>query len=352
MPERYISLQFLRACAAWSVVFLHYSQIYRDFDAITLLERLFTFYGGLGVDIFFVISGFIMALSLTNRPKTAAGFAWDRFVRIAPAYWVATVVFLIAIQLPLWEHIDFLTQWGWQELIYSVLFIPHEHQAGIGIIPVLTVGWTLNYEMFFYALLALGLLINTKKALPITLVTVLILPVLNKVAFNTGPIAGSFLLYEFGFGLLIFQVAVKLGQIHKRPLVLQIALGVACALIALGALKFKFQFHAADMIVAIALVLGCVCSEAVFHKVPRFITSIFMHLGNLSYSTYLLHVPAMLFVGVWVDRSRDNDPMLIMLSIAVTYVMSWISYTLIEQKLSKALKKPSPPQTAKTSVSY
>jgi len=339
MPERYISLQILRACAAWFVMFHHYSQVYRDLEAITFLERLFTYYGALGVDIFFVLSGFIMALSLNHRPKTAGGFAWDRIIRIVPAYWIATAVLLCALQLPLWEYVSFLTQWGWQELIYSMLFVPHQHQSGIGIIPILTVGWTLNYEMFFYALLALSLLISTKRAVLVALTVVLALPLIGWTGVNVGPIAGSFLLYEFTFGLLIFQIVVKLGRIHERPLALQIGLTIGCALIALVSSKFKFQFHAADMIIAITLVLSCVSGEAVFRAIPRPAASFLVHLGNLSYSTYLLHVPAMLFVGTWVDQSRDNDPMLIILSVGLTYLLSWANYNLIEQRLSKQLKK-------------
>ncbi len=77
MTEQLVSLQYLRALAAWMVVFHHYVQVFRNFKPEGGIERFFTYYGNLGVDIFFVLSGFIMAYSMSNRKTSAVGFFWS-----------------------------------------------------------------------------------------------------------------------------------------------------------------------------------------------------------------------------------------------------------------------------------
>lgn len=111
------------------------------------------------VAVFFVISGFIMCL-ITE--KDASGFFRRRLLRIAPFYWLCTFAYLVVMfRWPM------LRPWSWdadftQKFGRSIFFI-----AGDGL-PLLGVGWTLNLEMYFYALLALALLISRSWAPAIT----------------------------------------------------------------------------------------------------------------------------------------------------------------------------------------
>ena len=117
-------------------------------------------FGGAGVDIFFVISGFIMVYTTMDREITPWSFMADRIARIVPAYWAATLgVFFLALVAPSLLQTSHM-QWG--ELFKSLVFVPFRKANGL-VQPVLFVGWTLNYEMFFYLMFAAGLLNSQQK---------------------------------------------------------------------------------------------------------------------------------------------------------------------------------------------
>jgi exopolysaccharide production protein ExoZ len=137
--EIFRSIQYLRAFAALSVLLFHITQ--RGSHGVTV--------GAAGVDVFFVISGFIMATITNARVITPFEFLRDRLVRIAPAYWIVTLfLVLLAAAVPL--SFPTFTAPAYH-LLFSLAFIPHTDPLG-GSFPVLVPSWTLNYEMFFYGL--------------------------------------------------------------------------------------------------------------------------------------------------------------------------------------------------------
>ncbi len=121
-------------------------------------------WGGAGVYMFFVISGFIMVhISWENFGKrgASADFLGRRIIRIVPLYWLATLAALASHKV--WATHG--THAGWMDLAYSLAFIPY-FSGEDGWYPILPGGWTLNYEMMFYAVFALGLTLPRKLALP------------------------------------------------------------------------------------------------------------------------------------------------------------------------------------------
>lgn len=156
-----VGLQALRAVAAMMVVVKHASQV--TSGASPWLDL-----GEAGVDIFFVISGFVMAWTtrLGAPPAAAAAraderwretraFVGKRLLRIVPLYWLAS----------LWTARRELAQGHFgTPLLKDFFFVPHASVAEAHrIFPLLTPGWTLNYEMFFYALVALSLLAPLRR---------------------------------------------------------------------------------------------------------------------------------------------------------------------------------------------
>ena len=157
IKPRYISIQYLRAIAALWVACFHFG----------LSQGVGFDFGRIGVDIFFVISGFVMWLTLCNPETTAKTFVIHRVIRIVPLYWIMTMALAAAATIkpnlfPL-DHPEFY------HVIKSLLFIPHASQDSTK--PLLSAGWTLNYEMFFYTLLLLTFALSkTKKIIVMTLV--------------------------------------------------------------------------------------------------------------------------------------------------------------------------------------
>jgi exopolysaccharide production protein ExoZ len=147
--DRLFGLQYLRAVAAIGVVAFHGSE-----------AAGFPIYAGAtGVDIFFVLSGFLM-VEITNDRSRPAAFLRNRIERVVPLYWIATTA-MLACGLAGYFRGDLTLP----NTIGSYLFIPIAHPTRGGL-PLLTVGWTLNYEMMFYAIFALALFLPQRRRMP------------------------------------------------------------------------------------------------------------------------------------------------------------------------------------------
>ena len=146
------SIQYLRAFAAFGVVLFHsLDGTGHDFP-----------FGAAGVDLFFVISGFLMWTTTAREDAEIGRFVVSRLRRIVPLYWIATSLTLALSSLA--PHFFYQATWQPVRVIKSLLFVP---QTGIqgGIFPVLYQGWTLQYEMFFYALFALAMCFALRRRL-------------------------------------------------------------------------------------------------------------------------------------------------------------------------------------------
>jgi exopolysaccharide production protein ExoZ len=152
------NIQVLRAVAALAVVGHHVlSELQARFGlgSFGLLDSM----GRAGVDLFFVISGFIMFHATHGVQQTPVRFWTNRVVRIAPLYWLVTL--LVAA---LW--VAGLAPFGVakldvQDVMSSLAFLPDVRADGSPY-PVLGVGWTLVYEMYFYVLFGLCLLLRSQ----------------------------------------------------------------------------------------------------------------------------------------------------------------------------------------------
>lgn len=197
------SIQYLRAIAAVSVVAFHMLQGHWLFD-----------FGKYGVDIFFVISGFIVVAITDGRSVTPRRFFLDRLTRIVPLYWAATamVIFLGWYGVYTTPMENSLSA-GY--ILKSLFFIPAEAPySSQNIWPLYYLGWTLNYEMFFYAAFASMLLLPISYRLTVLTLTFIALvsigflyePQNPALATYSGPrlmefLSGAFLGRIFGFDL-------------------------------------------------------------------------------------------------------------------------------------------------------
>jgi len=146
------NIQVLRAFAAITVAVFHTGFVLPHLRA----------FGSFGVDVFFVISGYIMARILDPASVSSSDFFFRRrILRIVPPYWFFTILlFLAAAHSP---QLMKSTRATAADLLQSLFFIPFTKSNGL-IQPLLFVGWSLNYEMFFYLALAIGLLLYKRRA--------------------------------------------------------------------------------------------------------------------------------------------------------------------------------------------
>lgn len=146
-----LSVQILRAAAALLVLAFHvqHEAVFRlGFPDAPRLG-----FGAAGVDIFFVVSGFIMVWStrdMAGQPGAARAFLARRLVRIVPLYWIMTTVLLVGMLVWPPQHFRGVDP---AHLVASYLFLPWPNPEG-GPAPFYGLGWTLNHEMFFYAVFA------------------------------------------------------------------------------------------------------------------------------------------------------------------------------------------------------
>jgi peptidoglycan/LPS O-acetylase OafA/YrhL len=322
-----ISVQALRALAAWAVVCHHFMQIFFDFHPSGPIGRFFTEKGAVGVDIFFVISGLVIYLSTVNKDIPVRRFMLNRVIRIVPAYWLYTLVMglLVVVAHPLLPHqvVD------WQSFILSLLFIPSENPGGYGLYPTLNVGWTLNYEMLFYVLFSMVFLFQQRlRPLIIGAALFAVTDVLGRSGLISRFYAND-IVYEFLLGIGI-GVIYRRGWITERLWLPLLAIG--------GALLTIKQLQPDVRIVnwglpSAVIVVACISLEP-YLRGSRLLKT----MGDCSYSVYLLHV--LVLYGGWLasERFGFNPYAVFAVCVPVIALGSWLSYEWIEKGLYRRMK--------------
>lgn len=208
--HRLYGLQILRFFAAFAVLLEHVMHEALSFGITPngLIATLEPVDFGVGVDVFFVISGFIMlhiSADKFGRPGASGEFLLRRIVRLVPLYWLFSAAMLAAMLLVPGQLAH--THFDPAHIAASFGFIPWLDATGLAH-PVLGLGWTLNYEMYFYAVFALMLLLPLRAGLW-TLCGLFVLlaaahlampPGAVQLVFWTDPIILEFL---FGIGLAL-----------------------------------------------------------------------------------------------------------------------------------------------------
>ena len=159
MNKKLNNLQALRAFAALNVVLFHLIGASASYGFRVDHLKIFEGWGFNGVDIFFVLSGFIMVYIQKDKTISPIAFFIDRITRIAPLYWLLTgTVLALAYVFPSIFRSDVSNI-----KIHSLASIFFMSQSLLGKMPVLYDGWTLEYEMLFYLSIAIGLFFRTKN---------------------------------------------------------------------------------------------------------------------------------------------------------------------------------------------
>ena len=350
-----VALQVLRGCAALAIALVHLETEWRALGAVPQgWTRPFPWEAG--VDVFFVISGFVMVYAsagLFGREGGARLFLARRTARIVPLYWLTTtlVLALVALKPDLMRSAVATPEM----IAASFLFIPWTRPDGL-VQPVYTLGWTLNYEMFFYVVFAAVLALRMGRRTSVATV-------------------GAILLLLIGFGLLVRPASQPLAFWTSSMLiafVLGMALGLArvegvtlplparIGLLAIGislfwfvggdlAMRtgrdtaFVFALPSACLVAACGLGPGRPEGRQRDGSPSHWLARAGESLGDASYAIYLLHPFAIRGTLKAIDISGLGPRLgvvgLTIAALAATIALALVSYRFVERPLTRLARR-------------
>jgi exopolysaccharide production protein ExoZ len=331
-------VQYLRAAAALFVVYFHARITPRYALGISDPGAVF---GGVGVDIFFVISGFIMWQIGAAKLLPATDFLKKRLTRIVPMYWIATFCMfpmpLISGTISDGNTIDF------KQLTASLLFVPWpSHALQSGFAPVYGPGWTLNYEMFFYVVFAMALMLRDRRKLLIFITSFFVAIVLLGWLLNFGGILGVYtgsITLEFVYGVLIGWLITTKGPLPAPVAIAASIMGLSLLAWFPDEQALPFARFLTWGIPSALVLLGLVSLE---YRFGGWKSSLARLLGDASYSIYLTHLftIGIIFV-IWrkiglvsVDKNWSAEAVsFIALSFILSSFVGVLSYLYLERPI-------------------
>lgn len=320
--RRYLGLQALRAIAAFMVLVQHSVIIAsRTVDAGDMMTFRKLGLGTIGVYLFFTISGFVMALSSNT---TAKRFSVHRIARIYPAYFAASLLGAAALLVS--GAIGF----GSIHINASFFLLPSSQVISPFSVPF----WTLIYEVFFYAVLALMLasgLSSTTRAAMMTAWATAIVAYAGIAGMPSIPKPGILILFSAANVYFIAGYALSWAMTHNRP----------AAFVAPMLVIFAGQAFAAPGLAGATLYLP-LCAATVFLAARVEVMklgAVTVQLGDYSYGLYLLHLPLMVAVSATLKNSGLSF-------VAIAWIMfllcgtSAMAFGWLDHKVYKSTLKP------------
>ncbi|GBQ87303.1 acyltransferase [Gluconacetobacter johannae DSM 13595] len=322
-----VSLQYLRAVAAIGVVLFH--QFQNILPSIQFFQH--------GVDLFFVISGFIMIALTDGRDIGPRHFYLDRLARIVPPYWAATALTVLLAAGGIFT--PSVTDRSAGHLLASLLFIPAWGPGG-HVWPTLYLGWTLQYEVFFYLIFGALLMLDSSRRLGVLSVLFGALVMLGAVWPPHTPaltVYTSPLLLEFLAGMLLGRLyGIRLNRMPGGWIA-----GATAALTAGFLLLVPFHHDLLFGAGAIFIVSAVLALERAGYM-PR--SRILLELGAASYAIYLFQQIAFDVTGRMIGKAADLSglPVLATILLHPANVLAAIVLGLL---MHRYLEKPLTEQT-------
>ncbi|PKI18170.1 acyltransferase family protein [Colwellia sp. 12G3] len=327
-------LDYGRFFAAVIVVFFHYTFNGIANGKIESLKHVdslieFTKYGYLGVELFFMISGFVIFNSAKNR--TPAEFALSRAIRLYPSYWFAVIF-------------TSLFAWYWGGDLMSVTpsqimmnftllqnYLSIDHVDGVY--------WTLVYEVKFYALVFFLLIIGLKNHLNQLF---MLWPIAMLGAFITGhddlPYLGGYF-YYFSAGALFALLQIDKSLKNILSIIISFGLGLLYsteqALVKSESMGVVFSEY------IVGLIIICFFAFFIFmntQKAQSLTLPLSKTLGALTYPVYLIHAH---FGYMFISKygTEENKFFIYIVTISIVLSVSYFMYRVIEVRLSTVWRR-------------
>jgi len=354
-PNRLGSIQRMRGVAALLVVIAHGIDVairHDDTVSVPALAQLgyFRDFGAIGVDLFFVISGFVMALSTSTLvgSQGAGRFLTLRWIRVAPPYLIATAAYMAIF------YILDRTVPSVSSLWNAVLFIP-ALDTDRYTYPPIGVGWTLSFEVTFYLITAVTVMAVPRRARAQVLLAVLVIlsvlgfafrPDVYLLSWLTNPI---YLEFAFGVGAYLLW---RRGLVTKRHW-WWTALGAAAAASLLLELFVGYGGSAGDEIFdgasgATRVFLWGIPSALILTALLPLKAAgsglagrVLQTLGDASYSIYLVHMLAFVPLEALLNRMPPTPAgdLVVLVAVLVGVGAGVLYYRLCERPVTEWLRR-------------
>lgn len=332
----------------------------------SLMDRL-TANAIFGVEVFFIISGFIICHSTKSIVSAsfhnAAAFLVKRILRIYPVYFVILALYVLIFYKNLYTGVPEGGSLSTNSIIRSIFLIPLDWNSsppyyGWGTI---IASWTLGYEMYFYLIFAMSMTISIKYRAVISSITMITVSIALSLAFNNNIIIdaqryyfqggvlishfgfiGNPIVYDFILGMVIAQLVPLFNKYNLNNGVIN------SFAIALLGFCFVFWFNGVSeghgltrsAYIAFTIVICVIILEK--NSILKF-GNILISLGTISYSFYLIHVPVKKFIELYgqsigLDINSRSAPLYIS-SIIISICLSYVIFNVIEKPFINAGSK-------------
>lgn len=320
--QRLLFLDSLRGLAALSVVFFHYTSVYRSLYGHSFSEQYDFGFGLYGVELFFMISGFVIFFSL-SKIKTGKDFLFNRAVRLYPAYWVSVLLTFSCVQFFGLEGLGT----SFTDLLVNLTMF----QKLVGVPDVDGVYWSLFSEWMFYLMMLV--LFVTKKLDKMLWVGALWLGLnfINIHFFHFGSVSRLFNLYHgvfFYSGILFYLL--KTDPERKRVVHLHLLAAFAVAL------SFFALKGWADMLVVASFYIVFYLSLS--GKMEFMVNKPLLFLGSISYALYLIHQYLGFIVLNQIKPYFGDSLLIVVPPIIVSITLAYLITRYVEQPVVTVLK--------------
>ena len=350
MPSHLQNVQALRGIACLMVVWFHLLHWDTQFGRPTPIFREVRWFGFAGVDLFFVLSGFI--ITATNRrdigrPRAVPSYLFRRFWRLYPAYWAAMAL-TAAFFWVAFGHVASTPEAARDWPVWLTILpgdVPN---------PLIPQAWTLGFEVMFYVTFG-GLMLLPPRwaaaglcAWAAGVVVALAGPeAADPVATNPG----SAFVFEFLGGCLVAWLA---GRGERRGWRIALALGLVYAVVGIVLVNVMIPKPFLHVMAwprprvlifgppAVLIVYGCVAAEG---RWPRRVPGWLLRIGDASYSLYLLHCTVMVacvLVGTRLPHSRVPHLLWLAGTFAAAVGSSLLFHRWVERPLLDLVKRKKP----------
>ncbi|PTP29385.1 acyltransferase family protein [Vibrio splendidus] len=329
-----LSIQLLRFIAAFLVVLTHFSSVQKyNESSCSIIFKFISGFGQSGVDIFFVISGYIMYLKISTMVfgySSSLNFIVNRIKRIIPLYWFFTLITILIYQFR-------GESFSIGQVLSSLFLLPSTNAIGEHV-PILVVGWTLILEFYFYLLISLTILIKTNSAtIRISIISMFFLVISvtsTKLSYDTSFMhyINNSLLVEFILGLICGHLVSKNYNVSARLLISILVVSIIAFL-----LPLVFSRDGIDRVISWGIPTFIIIYSMVTLENRGVVTipKSFVKLGDSSYSLYLSHFFTLNIIGmIWSKYFHyiAADFVYVLAPVVSMYVAILI-YDLIEKPL-------------------